>query len=280
MKRACVIGWPIKHSRSPLIHNYWLKSLGIGGVYEKVAVPPADLQRFIASLSKDGIVGCNVTIPHKEAVMQYVHIADPAQRRVGSINTLFIDQEGRIAGESTDGLGFWRALKDRLPAYEPEAMERVIVIGAGGASRAVIASLVQHTSARITVVARDLAKAGTVCGLIDASRTEPADWSDLSHLLHAADLIVNSTPLGMAGYPDLDVDLGGAKPDAIVYDLVYVPLETGFLRQARQRGLATVDGLGMLLHQAAPGFERWFGVYPVVTNDLRELVIRDIEAAH
>jgi shikimate dehydrogenase len=280
MKRACVIGWPIRHSRSPLIHNFWLKSLAIEGAYEKVAVRPGDLQQFVASISRDGIVGCNVTIPHKEAVMQHVHVSDPLQRRVGSINTIFIDGEGRIAGESTDGQGFWRALQDRFPGYEIGSAGRVVVIGAGGACRAVVASLVLHTRARIAVVARDIAKAETVCVLIDASRTEAAEWSDLPKLLGAADLIVNTTPLGMAGYPDLDVDLRRAKPDAIAYDLVYVPLETAFLRGAQRRGLRTLGGLGMLLHQAAPGFERWFGVRPEVTDELRSLVIRDIEAGN
>ena len=277
MRRACVIGWPIRHSRSPLIHGFWLRQFAIDGEYSRVAVPPGDLKAFVAAISPTGFVGCNVTIPHKEAVLDLVHVDDPFQRRIGSINTVYIDRQNRIAGESTDGIGFWRALEELVPTERLRLLRNALVVGAGGASRAVVAALVQKSAANITLVARDPAKAETFCRVIDETRVQPAAWRDIARLLPGADLIVNTTPLGMAGYPDLDVALEEANPTAVVYDLVYVPLETAFLRRARALGLTAIDGLGMLLHQAAPGFERWFGVRPPVTAELRALVVRDIE---
>lgn len=276
MRRACVIGWPISHSRSPLIHGYWLKALGIDGAYDRLAIPPKDLGRFITTISPLGIVGCNVTIPHKEGVAALVHIADPVHRRIGSINTVYMDPAGRLAGESTDGEGFWEGLAESVPRSQLDEIATVLVLGAGGASRAVIAALIQHTSARIHVVARNLARAVEASGLFSDPRVAPGAWPDLPRLVSQADLIVNTTPLGMVGYPELDLDLAAARPTAIVYDLVYVPLETNLLSRARARGLVGVGGLGMLLHQAAPGFERWFGVRPKVTPELRDLVARDI----
>jgi shikimate dehydrogenase len=276
MRRACVIGWPISHSRSPLIHGYWLKALGIDGAYDRLAIPPKDLGRFITTISPSGIVGCNVTIPHKEAVAALVHIADPVHRRIGSINTIYMDPAGRLAGESTDGEGFWEGLAESVPRSQLDEIATVLVLGAGGASRAVIAALIQHTSARIHVVARNLARAVEASGLFSDPRVAPGAWPDLPRLVSQADLIVNTTPLGMVGYPELDLDLAAARPTAIVYDLVYVPLETNLLSRARARGLVGVGGLGMLLHQAAPGFERWFGFRPKVTPELRDLVARDI----
>lgn len=276
MRRACVIGWPISHSRSPLIHRHWLKTFGIDGAYDPVAVAPKDLGRFIAAISPSGIVGCNVTIPHKEAAATLVHVADPVHRRIGSVNTIYIDQAGHVAGESTDGEGFWEGLVESVPHSQLGEIGTVLVLGSGGASRAVVAALVRHTGGRIDVVARDPARAAKVGCLFGDPRVAAGAWGDLPRLLPQADLIVNTTPLGMVGYPDLHLDLAAAKPTAIIYDLVYVPLETNLLNQARARGLVGVGGLGMLLHQAVPGFERWFGVRPRVTPELRSIVARDI----
>ena len=278
MKRAGVIGWPIRHSRSPLIHGYWLRILGIAGAYDRIAVPPEELADFIARIADGELVGCNVTIPHKEAVIAHVHVADPLQRRIGSINTIYIDAAGRVAGESTDGHGFWAALADQVPAKRLSEIERILVMGAGGASRAVVAMLYSQTAAQVTVAARDIARAGAICDIIGDTRIDPTTWEDIPDRLRSADLIVNTTPLGMSGYPDLNLDLEHARPGAIAYDLVYVPLETTFLRDARRHGLTAVDGVGMLLHQAAPGFEKWFGVRPEVTAELRSIVVRDIES--
>ncbi|MFO1088887.1 MAG: shikimate dehydrogenase [Hyphomicrobiales bacterium] len=273
-KTACVIGWPIRHSRSPIIHGYWLKTYGIDGTYDKVAVAPEDVPAFIARVGTDGFVGCNVTIPHKETVARLVHVEDPVTARIGSVNTVYVDAQGRIAGESTDGYGFMAELRT---AYPNDDFQTVTLIGAGGAARSVLAALIERRTQSIEIVARDVAKAQTLADLFGSESIRATGWPSLSDALRRTDLLVNTTPLGMTGYPDLEIDLSHLKPGAVVYDLVYVPMETGLLREARQRGFRTLGGLGMLLHQAVPGFERWFGVRPAVTPELRALVTRDIE---
>lgn len=277
VKRACVIGWPIKHSRSPLIHGYWLKRYRLEGQYDRIAVHPDDLASFINGMRENGILGCNVTIPHKEAVARMVAISDPLQRRIGSINTVYFGEGGRLEGESTDGIGFWRALEINTRVRVDE-LRTAIVLGAGGASKSVVAALVEQTNAAITVVGRDAEKVTHLCSLFDTARVSGLTWSHVETQLSSCDLLINTTPLGMKGYAELEIDLRPLGGHAVVYDLVYVPLETAFLRQARERGLKTVGGLDMLLYQAAPGFERWFGVRPEVTDELRDILVRDIES--
>lgn len=270
--RAFVCGHPIAHSRSPLIHGYWLKTLGLEGTYERIDVAPADFATFMASFAGQGFVGGNVTIPHKEAACRLVARRDGAAEAIGAVNTLW-RQDGVLHGGNTDALGF----AANLDEYEPEWRlgRAAVMLGAGGAARAVVHALKESGYRDIAIVNRTLARAREL-----ADRFGPAvsahGWDALPDLLSHADLVVNTTPLGMEGESTEVTDLTPASERAIVTDLVYVPLETPFLRAARLRGLRTVDGLGMLLHQAVPGFERWFGVRPAVTPALRELVIADL----
>jgi shikimate dehydrogenase len=265
MKKACVIGWPISHSRSPLIHGYWLKRYGIEGAYSRVPVEPSELSSFIASLRANGYAGCNVTIPHKEFVYQLLPPADEATRRLGVANTLFF-REG-------DGEGFLASLleaTDYVPAGGP-----VMILGAGGAATAVIGALLDAGAPEIRIANRTAERAALLRQQFGA-RIHVVALEDAADNLHECALLVNTTSQGMAGYPDVDLDLGSLPAAAIVSDLVYVPLETGLLRRARECGLRTVGGLGMLLHQAVRGFELWFGKRPQVTKELYTLVAADV----
>jgi shikimate dehydrogenase len=273
--KAFVIGHPVGHSRSPLIHGYWLKEHGLPGTYERIDVPPADLPAFLASLPERGLVGGNVTIPHKEAAFRLVDEASPAARRLGAVNTLWLDG-GRLHGDNTDVTGFVADLDQRLGPTWSEAVGTALVLGAGGAARAVIAGLLDRGIGTVLVANRTLARAQEPRAL-DPDRVRALPWSGIGEALGSVGLLVNTTSLGMAGEPPLDLDLGGLPPTAAVADIVYVPLETPLLAAARERGLRAVDGLGMLLHQAVPGFARWFGVVPQVTPELRALVAADIE---
>jgi shikimate dehydrogenase len=273
--KAFVIGHPVGHSRSPLIHGHWLKEHGLPGTYERIDVPPADLPAFLASLPERGLVGGNVTIPHKEAAFRLVDEASPAARRLGAVNTLWLD--GRLHGDNTDVTGFVADLDQRLGPTWSEAVGTALVLGAGGAARAVIAGLLDRGIGTVLVANRTLARAHEPRAL-DPDRVRALPWSGIGEALGSVGLLVNTTSLGMAGEPPLALDLRGLPPTAAVADIVYVPLETPLLAAARERGLTAVDGLGMLLHQAVPGFARWFGVTPQVTPELRALVAADIEA--
>jgi shikimate dehydrogenase len=274
MVRACVIGYPVRHSRSPLIHGHWLRSHGISGSYERIEVAPEALASFLAGLSERGLVGGNVTLPHKEAVFGAARVTDPVALALRAINTLWLDGT-TLCGENTDVFGFLANLDGGAPGWDAE-LGRVAVIGAGGAARAVVHALLDRGAAEICIFNRTAERARSLASLL-GPRLRAADWSDLGALLAGSDLLVNTTSLGMAGQPALDLDLSTLPAEATVCDIVYVPLETRLLRQARARGLRAVDGLGMLLHQAVPGFERWFGVRPQVTAELRDLIIKDIE---
>ncbi|MGE3877190.1 MAG: shikimate dehydrogenase [Parvibaculaceae bacterium] len=273
-RKACVIGWPIAHSRSPLIHGYWLKRYGIDGSYERIAVPPAELPDFLGSLADKAYAGCNVTLPHKEGAFRAVHIADEATRRLGVVNTVFL-RDGGLWGTSTDGEGFLANLTAHVPDWR--AKDRTIVIlGAGGAARAIVGALLDAGSRRLLVANRTPARAEELRRGF-GSRVEPRDWRDVGKLLEDADLLVNTTSLGMTGQPPLALDLTRLPRSAIVTDIVYTPLETALLAEARARGNVVVPGLGMLLHQAVRGFELWFGRRPEVTRELHDLVARDID---
>lgn len=271
--KACVIGWPIAHSRSPLIHGYWLDRYGIDGRYEKVAVAPGDLASFVGSMTAAGYVGGNVTVPHKEAVAAYCGWLSPAARRTGSVNTIWFE-DGVLCGDSTDGTGFAAALDQEAPGWDGNA-GAAIIIGAGGAARAILDALRLRGFRTLTIASRTRERGEALAAAMGCR------WIGLDHLaerLVAANLLVNTTPAGMAGQAPLDLDVAALPASAVVNDIVYVPRETPLLRRAAARGLRAVGGLGMLLHQAAPGFERWFGVRPEVTPALRALIAADIAA--
>lgn len=273
--RAFVVGYPIKHSRSPLIHGHWLVTYGLDGSYEKIAVAPSDFPEFMAKLKTDAALyhGGNITIPHKEAACLLADQVDPLAEEVGAANTLW-REEGRLHAMNTDGIGFLANLDARQPGWD--RAQRAVVLGAGGASRAVLQALRDRGIAEIHVVNRTLERARELKHRFGAP-LEAHGMDALASLLDGAGLFVNTSSLGMDGTeaPKLSFDL--MKSDALVTDIVYVPLKTPFLLQAEQVGLSTVDGLGMLLHQAAPGFEKWFGRMPEVTEELRNLVLADIE---
>lgn len=272
--RACVIGYPIRHSRSPLIHGSWLARYGLEGSYDKLEVRPEELPAFLRGMRAQGIVGCNVTVPHKEAAFALVDGATERARRMEAVNTLWFDGD-RLLGDNTDIEGFLANLDTSAPGWD-RALGDVVVLGAGGAARGIVSGLLERHARRIHVVNRTPERAGALARRLGPP-VEAARWEDLSRLLAGADLLVNTTAAGMEGKPALDVDLATLKRGALVHDIVYVPLETGLLRQARERGHPVVDGLGMLLHQAVPGFEHWFGVRPEVTPALRTLIVADIE---
>jgi shikimate dehydrogenase len=273
-RRAFVVGHPITHSRSPLIHGYWLERYGITGSYERMDVPPLALPGFLSRLSAGGFVGGNVTIPHKEAAFRLLDDATERATRLGSVNTLWLE-DGRLRGDTTDGQGFVASVADAVGPDWSKGIEATVILGAGGASRAIVGALLDANLARIVVVNRTEERARELVAFAP-DRITSISWGSLPGVLEQADLLVNTTQCGMTGQPRLELDVGLLPHRAIVADIVYVPLETELLSDARRRGLRAVDGLGMLLHQAAPGFERWFGVRPEVTPELRALVEADI----
>ena len=269
-----MVGHPIKHSRSPLIHGYWLERHGLAGSYERIEVAPADFDGFVRGLAAAGFRGGNVTIPHKEAAFRLAEQTTERARRLEAVNTLWIE-DGRLHGDNTDVTGFLAHLDQALGAWDAGT---ALVLGAGGAARGVIAGLLERAVPRIVVANRTEGRARELAAFAPA-RVEPIAWAEIPGRLEGADLLVNTTSLGMAGEPPLLVDLAALPRHAAVADIVYLPLETPLLAAARARGLRAVDGLGMLLHQAVPGFARWFGVAPQVTPELRAIVEADIARA-
>jgi shikimate dehydrogenase len=279
MTKAFVVGHPIGHSRSPLIHGHWLDEHGLSGSYERVDVAPADFPEFLKNFGRQGFAGGNVTIPHKEAAFFGVDRKTNRAERLGAVNTLWIE-DGLVVGDNTDALGFAAHLDQSLGKGWGKDVDTALVIGAGGAARAVVAALQDYPIPRILVANRTRSKAEDL--VLDLRVGSPAAlealaWEDVGAGLAESGLIVNGTSLGMSGQPPLALDLGKTPAGAIVTDIVYVPLKTALLAAAEARGLRVVDGLGMLLHQAAPGFARWFGVTPQVTAELRALIEADIE---
>jgi len=270
-RAACVIGWPAGHSRSPLIHNYWIRQHKLDAEYRKEAVPPDAFAGFIAGLREHGYVGANVTLPHKEAALA-LSKPDERARAVGAANTLYYDGDV-LRSTNTDVEGFLANLDAATPAWD-RGLETAVVLGAGGAALAVVYALLQREVSRIHLVNRSVERAQALAERFGKA-VRPAGWDERSGLLGAAGLLVNTTSLGMSGQPPLDINLrcGDAT---VIADLVYDPLETPLLAIARERGLRTADGLGMLLHQAVRGFELWFGVRPEVTDELRALVEADL----
>lgn len=273
---ACVIGWPVKHSRSPVIHRFWLREYGIEGDYVIHPVEPERLAGFFAGFVDGPFVGCNVTVPHKEAAFAAVDEIEPAGLAIGAVNTVWKDGR-RLIATSTDGVGFLANLDESAPGWDSAAGPAVI-LGAGGAARAVLWGLLDRGFAPVHVVNRTVGRAEGLAERFGRD-VKAAAWGSLPRLLREARILVNSTSLGMEGQPALDIGLAPLHEDCVVADLVYVPLETGLLAAARARGLRTVDGLGMLLHQAVPGFAHWFGRTPRVTTELRMAVLRDMGLA-
>jgi len=277
-KKAFVSGFPIKHSRSPLIHGFWLGELGIDGSYEAIEVKPEDFVSFASSLAENGFAGGNVTIPHKEAAFAAVESLDNAARAIGAVNTLWFEN-GRLHGGNTDAYGFAANLDASAPGWDNA--DSALVLGAGGASRAIVHALLSRGFTKVAIVNRTVSRAQDLA-VHFGPRVSAHGWDAAHDLISDAGLIVNTTSLGMSGHDGEDtfpLDLGKASSKAVATDIVYVPLKTPFLKKAEEAGLATVDGLGMLLHQAVPGFERWFGQRPQVTNALREHILDDMKKA-
>lgn len=275
MKKACVIGWPVEHSRSPLIHAYWLKKYGIDAIYEKKAVEPGNVANFIANLASSEFIGCNVTIPHKETAFQAVAMADGIANRLGALNTVYL-KNGAVCGTNTDGEGFIASLYHSHPSFSLRN-KTAIVIGAGGAAKAIIGALQDEGVGKIGIINRTRERIHDLQVHFGSGISE---ISETNNALKSCGLLVNTTSLGMEGQPALELEIQNLKRDALVADIVYTPLETVFLKKAKKHGNPVLDGLGMLLHQAVRGFELWFGVKPNVTAELYELVAADVQKAH
>jgi len=275
IRKAFVMGYPIAHSRSPVIHNYWLKHYNLEGSYERIGVAPEDFTNFIAGLKDNGFVGGNVTMPHKDAAFAAAEVTTERARLLRAVNTLWFEN-GVLHGDNTDIIGFTGCIEQILGKNWHHGVETALVIGAGGAARAVVMGLLGYPGLKVRIVNRTSDKADDMT-IFDRERIATASWDDLADEVAGAGLIVNTTSLGMTGYPPLLLDFARSCPDTIVADIVYVPLMTPLLTAAEDHGLRIVDGLGMLLHQAVPGFARWFGVTPEVTPELREAVLRDLK---
>jgi shikimate dehydrogenase len=271
-RAACVIGWPVAHSRSPMIHNYWIGKHGIAGEYRREAVKAEDFVAFASSLAERGYAGANVTIPHKEAAMT---VAEPDDRAtaVGAANTLWLDG-GTLRATNTDVEGFLDNLDASAPKWD-EGLETAIVLGAGGAARAIVFGLIQRGVKRIHLANRTLARAEALRERFGEA-VHPVAWEEVGGLLASAQLLVNTTSLGMHGQPPLQIKVENLPASAVVAEIVYVPLETELLAAAGKRGLRTADGLGMLLYQAVRAFQLFFGVRPEVTPELRAMVEADL----
>jgi shikimate dehydrogenase len=274
--KACVIGWPVAHSRSPLIHRFWLDRLKIEGSYALAAVAPAGFPAFVRDFVRQGFAGANVTLPHKRTAFELCDVTTTTAACLKVVNTLWIEA-GKLCGDNTDTAAFVDALDQDAPGWDANS-RTAVVIGAGGAARAIVYALKLRGVRRIFLINRTKERAAELASDFGAS-IEVMDFADLPVVLGGANLFVNTTSLGMPGQPPLAIDLAPLPPEAVVSDIVYVPLETALIRAAKARGLRAVSGVGMLLHQAVPGFERWFGMKPCVTPELRSLVEADIGAA-
>jgi len=268
--RAGVIGWPVAHSLSPEIHRYWLRRYGIGGAYDPIAVAPADIESFLADLRGHGYCGANVTVPYKVHALNAAKRVTETARRIGAVNTLFFDKD-ELIGTNTDAEGFYRNLQAVAPDWSA-SVSPAVVLGAGGAARAVVVALVDAGAPTIRLTNRTYEKAAALQKLAPGA-IQIVDWEERANALSGAGLLVNTTSLGMVGQPPLTIDLKRLPPEALVYDIVYRPLETNLLAAARARGNKVVEGLGMLLFQARPGFRIWFGREPEVTDELRRIVL-------
>jgi len=282
MIKAGVIGYPISHSLSPVIHNYWLQKHNIEGSYEAIEVVPENLEKFIKDLDKNGFAGVNVTIPHKEKVLAAVNKVAKVVKYVGAVNTIVVD-DGVIKGTNTDLIGFLNNILAHSEGIDFKN-KKAVVVGAGGAAKAIVPALMEQRLdfAEIVIVNRTEDKSLAIkefhnrISPQDAAKIKVAKWKDRNNVLEETSLIVNTTSLGMVGKDRLDISLDKLPMEAVVTDIVYNPLETNFLKEARLRGNKTIDGLGMLLYQAVDGFNEWFGVKPEVTDELRQKVLENL----
>ncbi len=274
---AGIMGWPVAHSRSPLLHGFWLAESGVDGVYVPLAVRPADIERALHALPVLGFRGCNLTIPHKQAALAIADRVDPLARRIGAANTIVVAAVGSLEASNSDAYGFRENLRDSVPDWDA-ALGPAVVLGAGGSARAVVAALGDAGAGEIRLVNRTLSRAAAVAADLSTAVTRISihSWGEAGAVLAGAGLLVNTTSLGMTGQPPLDLDLSLLPFAAPVIDIVYVPLETGLLAAARRRGHPVVDGLGMLLHQGRPGFEAWFGAKVRVSRDLRAAIVASL----
>lgn len=273
---AGVVGDPISHSLSPKLHGYWLDKYGINGDYKAFHVTPEKLPDFIAGLKENGINGLNITVPHKEQVLTLVDHVDKRARKIGAVNTVYFDKNQRLVGSNTDGIGFLAHLKQSTKKWSATSGP-VVIIGAGGAARAVLVSLLDDGVSEIKLTNRTKSRADNLSAELNDPRVKVIDWDNREMALVGASLLVNVTTLGMTGQPELELSLDELPLGATVYDIVYAPLETNLLKGARRRGNECIDGLGMLLHQAAPGFEAWFGIKPSVDAGLRKHILKALK---
>lgn len=268
---AGVMGWPVGHSRSPVMHRYWLQRHGIAGDYVRLPVAPENLERALRALPALGFSGCNLTIPHKERALAVVDHLDPLARRIGAVNTVAVRPDGSLEGGNTDAFGFLENLRAGAPNWRA-ASGPVLVLGAGGAGRAVVAGLLDDGVPELRLANRGIARADAIAAQF-GDRVRVVPWEQRARALNGVSLLVNTTSLGMAGAAPLDLALDALPKQAVVNDIVYVPLLTPLLAAARDRGNPIVDGLGMLMHQGRPGFAAWFGVKPEVTPELRKRML-------
>ena len=270
--KAGVMAWPVSHSLSPHLHGHWLETYGINGSYDPIAVTPEDFPAKLRSLPDDGFAGVNVTLPHKVAALETVDDADDVARRIGAVNTVVVRDDGALHGSNTDAFGFLANISDVQPAWDAAAGPAV-VLGAGGAARAVCVALADAGAPEVRLLNRTREKAEKIAADLGGPLSVH-EWENRSRELSEAAFLVNTTSLGMKGMGPLELDLTDLPETASVCDIVYTPLETQLLADAAARGNKTIDGLGMLLHQARPGFEAWFGYTPQVTDSLRQTVLR------
>ncbi|HEY1258173.1 MAG TPA: shikimate dehydrogenase [Stellaceae bacterium] len=274
---AGIMGWPVAHSRSPVLHGYWLAETGVNGAYVPLPVHPDQVEQALRALPVLGFRGCNLTLPHKRAALAVADRVEPLARRIGAANTIVVGADGTLEARNTDAYGFREHLRETVPEWDPEAGPAV-VLGAGGSARAVVAALADAGVAEIRLVNRTLGRAEDLADDLSAPQTQISvySWAEQDSALRDAGLLVNTTSLGMSGEPPLIVDFASLPLAAPVVDIVYVPLETAFLAAARRRGHRVVDGLGMLLHQGRPGFEAWFGAPVRVSSGLREAMLASL----
>jgi shikimate dehydrogenase len=277
---AGIMGWPVAHSRSPLLHGFWLEKTGADGAYVPLPVRPENIEEALRALPILGFRGCNLTIPHKQAALAVVDKVEPLARRIGAVNTIIVATDGSLEARNTDAFGFVENLRDTVPDWHPSSGPAVI-LGAGGSARAVVAALTDAGVFEIRMINRTLSRAEGVARDLStaATRITVHSWDEISRVQGDAGLLVNTTSLGMIGEPPLVLDLL-LSPAAPVVDIVYVPLETKLLAAARRRGHPVVDGLGMLLHQGRPGFEAWFGAPVQVTPELRAAIVATLAPSH
>jgi len=270
---AGVMGWPVAHTRSPAIHNHWIAQYGLKGAYVQLPVMPEQLEAAVRGLPALGFAGCNVTVPHKVNIMRLVDELHPSAQRIGAINTIVVSPEGRLSGMNNDGVGYIQSLRDRDPAWRADRGP-VLVLGAGGAARAIVASLLDEGAPEVRLANRTPERAQVLAQALGDPRIQLVNWQDRNEAMAGVQLLVNTTTQGMHGQTELEVRLDALPAQAWVSDAIYIPLETPLLSAARQRGHVTVNGLGMLLNQARPAFHAWFGVMPEITPAL----LRDVMA--